>query len=607
MTEFEFSENAYFFRLKEGIDMGKVIKELFLSIEKNKEGSVYAEEKRLPVSHIKDMVYSFKAFKRKLLPPCFAKDTPPDEKYYDRKFAYLLVVEYKNYVVVLKRYIPTIKVLRDVVIPIDYNVLCNMLVGSSTVFKRFSMNNLDMADYAMRGKVVEAENLEAVFSTIGANNFALNSMRIENDGDDFSLAMNLSKVNQYGKKTDFDNLTQWFKLIIDKMEASKKDGIDGYLSIFATPVDYKEEYWAGNLKVKYVLVSLYKLLYEDWVDKLTQTQKKEDGTVVETQIDIDKTCSLFKAALELNDDGSGKYSASFDGGSGTMEIVVHESGISFASKWCNSITLHTKDSAEHSDQHLDEYIRECGLYTVMFDDLRLRYANRQLFCDNKLTGNIDVFLDLFEDDSALIDITSEKGEPSSYKTSMVVFPDKSLFSYIENNYSAPEKIMVCDDLGTEWADHIVIGKDSVALFAAKYKPKSFSASDFQEVVGQAQKNLGVFFPLETQWKQKEKKWKSTYNLNSVKTGINRVRTTGKTSKEAVALWQQAERSLNFKRDVYLVINFISKSELSRHLKNLKKGVDFGEKKEAIPLLWLISSLYATCQEMHIGLHITCQP
>lgn len=607
MNEFEFSENAYFFKLKEGVDMEKTIKDLFKSVDVNREGDVYKEIKRHPAMSIADMNYSFKAFKRKLMPPCFMKGALLHDKFYDRKFAYLLVVEYNNYVVVVKRYIPTIKVLHDVVNPIEYNVLCNMLVSDTTMFKRFSMSNLDIADYAMRGKIVEAENLKAVFSTIGANNFVLNSMRIDNAGKNYSLAMNLSKVNQYGKKTDFVNLTQWFKLIIDKMEASNKAGVSGYLSIFAVPVDYKKEYVADNLKPKIILISLYKLCEEEWIDKITQNVKNADGTTAEVEKSVDEVCVLFRSAMELNDDGFGNYSASIDDKDGAIEIKVQKSGISFASKWCKGITLHSKDTSEYPDQLLDEYIRDNNLFAVMFDDLRLRYANRQLFSDSKLMGNIDVFLELFEEDDALKCTTSEKGAHSSYHDDMVDFPKNSLFNYIENKYNDSNKILVCDDLGTEWADYILIEEDSVAIFAAKHKKLSFSASDFQEVVGQVQKNIGVFYPLDTQWAQKEKKWKATYNLNKAATKIKRVRTKGKTANDAVTKWQKAEKNLNFKRDVYLVVDFISKAVLSKHLKQLQAGINFPEKKEAIPLLWLISSLYATCQELHTGLHIICQP
>ena len=198
-------------------------------------------------------------------------------------------------------------------------------------------------------------------------------------------------------------------------------------------------------------------------------------------------------------------------------------------------------------------------------------------------------------------------ERDRLKAADTYFPQKSLFAYIEKEYKQADSIIVCDDLGTEWADYIRVSEDSVALFAAKHKGCCFSASAFQEVVGQAQKNLGTFFPLSTTWKRKETKWSGLYQLDGISTNITRVRTPGKTAKEAIDYWKKAERKGNYQRDLYLVIDFLSKQELEDNLLKLKQGRDFAQKKEAVPMLWLISSLWASCQELNIKLHITCRP
>lgn len=104
------------------------------------------------------------------------------------------------------------------------------------------------------------------------------------------------------------------------------------------------------------------------------------------------------------------------------------------------------------------------------------------------------------------------------------------------------------------------------------------------------------------------KWNDVYRLDGVETHIRRVRTEGKSSREAVDMWRKAEKGLNYRKNVYLVIDFISKKKLTECLPRLRhEGNVFREKKEAIQILWLLSSLYASCQELHIGLHITCRP
>ena len=85
-----------------------------------------------------------------------------------------------------------------------------------------------------------------------------------------------------------------------------------------------------------------------------------------------------------------------------------------------------------------------------------------------------------------------------------------------------------------------------------------------------------------------------------------MRTPDKTAKEAIDLWKKAEKKANYKRDLYIVIDFLSKDELSKNLMKLKQSRPFAKRKEAIPMLWLISSLWSSCQELNIRLHITCQ-
>lgn len=611
MEEFEFNENANFYQIAEGVDMDIVIGSVFENaVDKNKVGNLYDKRKRWAVG-IDGMIYSFLAYKRKMRPACFDKDTTVEDKWYEIKFAYLLIVEYAGYVAVIKKNIPTIRVLRKAVTPIDYNVLCNVLVDDTTVYKKFGIDNLDISDFAIRSKVLEAENLESVFSTIGANNFLLGSLRLTNSEGTFSLAMNQSKINQYNStKFDFDVVLGWVKKIVDLLIACDGGVISNYLSVFATPVDYLKEYRAGNLNAHSVLVSLYHL-YNEGLSHIERCWKEDDEDKSE-RISVHDLCSVFQYAFSLQDNGEGNYSAPV-GEWGVLNVIVSERGISLHGEWMKQVYLYwennqgTEDHVEENEEkdNLFDYIRDNGLYTVMFNDPILKYSNRKLFKDHRLTGNIDVFLDLFEDDGRLVGMSDEKGKHLS--TTDTKFADDTLFGYIEDKFADEESIMVCDDLGTEWADHIRIGEDSVSIFAAKHKNECFSASAFQEVVGQAQKNLGVFFPQESQWKRKLAKWNDVYRLHDVETHIRRIRTDGKTSQEAVDMWKRAERTLNFRRDVYLVVDFISKKKLTDCLIKLKDGVDFREKKEAIPILWLISSLYASCQELHIGLHITCVP
>ena len=265
MRKFEFSENALFFKLKDGRSISDdIIDHVFAdALNVDKEDDLYDERRRKSFSKARNMKYSFLAFVRKLRPTCFKEGTKVEDKLWERRFAYLLIVEYKNYVSIVKSNIKSIRKIRSEVDPIDYNILCRIFTDNETKYRRFGINNLDISDYAMRSKVLEAENLKSVFSTIGANNYALGSYRLTNTVGSYSVGFSQSKINHLNDNAPFNDLLLWMKWVIDEIMANEGKEIDNYLSVFATPVNYIKEYDSGNLQAKYILVSLYRLYDEN--------------------------------------------------------------------------------------------------------------------------------------------------------------------------------------------------------------------------------------------------------------------------------------------------------------------------------------------------------
>ena len=72
-------------------------------------------------------------------------------------------------------------------------------------------------------------------------------------------------------------------------------------------------------------------------------------------------------------------------------------------------------------------------------------------------------------------------------------------------------------------------------------------------------------------------------------------------------YQSTIKNPYLKRECYLVINFISKSELQNNLNQLRDGVNFAQKNETIQILWFISSLVSSCKEVNVDAYICCKP
>lgn len=614
INDFIFHEIASFYKFKEELSNYQkdlLIKRLFKAIiDKGIEGEKYIDIKR---SIHDDVVYSFLAYKRLAKPTCFDDDYQPDTKWLERKFAFLLIIEYGNYVVVSKRNIPSIKILRDSLDVIDYETIRSALVTENAKFQRFGMTNTDVSDSAMRSKTVEADNLEDVFPAVGANTFKLNSYRMAlphsegNDDELVSITMNLSKINQIGVRDKWKSFIDWSKRMVDVIKAYHHGETNSFLSIFAQPVDYVTEFSSGHLIPNALLFQMSSLINDKRIIGVSR-KRIDEGVDPKEEIDKSLLFAKYHTAFEIAADEGGRFSAKSD-----EEVIatfdVTENGISLHSDEMENMWLIIRNDVETSDEEEDEenllgYLVKNGLYVIHFENPSLKYSGGVLYRDSTLWGRLEEFLDVFEDDKDLCNTKTEKGNFTEEQTS---FDRDSLFSYCEQKYSEDGKIMVCDDLGTEWGDYILIGKNSVSFYAAKHKGLCFSASAFQEVVGQAQKNLGVFFPLDSMLDSKRDKWSMNYIQFGVHTSIPRVRTVGRTAEDAVSMWKKALNSANYRRDVFLVIDFISKKRLSDCLQKLKDGENIPEKKEAIPILWILSAFISACQNMNIGVHITCQP
>ncbi|MCW3162495.1 hypothetical protein, partial [Chryseobacterium oryctis] len=242
-------------------------------------------------------------------------------------------------------------------------------------------------------------------------------------------------------------------------------------------------------------------------------------------------------------------------------------------------------------------------YIITFDNPEFIYSNRKLFKDNRLLGNLDATLKIFITHPELENVTSEKG---IFRSDSEEFDTQSVFGFVENKFKTKYEYFVCDDLSKEWADHIGLDEESIAFYHSKYKNSAFSASDFQDIVGQALKNLGNLSPSDNQWDIKENLWNNLYNNDSVQTQINRIR-TGQNSNDTIAYFKKVKGYPNIKKQVHIVINFISKSGLENKLQQLKNGESFRERNEVIQILWFISSLISSCFEANTEVYIHCKP
>lgn len=159
---------------------------------------------------------------------------------------------------------------------------------------------------------------------------------------------------------------------------------------------------------------------------------------------------------------------------------------------------------------------------------------------------------------------------------------------------------MCDDLGDEWADYIEFETSSpkIRLMHCKFGKRSTSASQLQEVVAQAIKNIGRVSYNGADLERKLENWRSPY-ANS---RITRIRTAHAESELRINAMRMIESPF-YEREIAIVTPFLSKSELVKAFQDVSSGVLVSH--HVPQLIWLLSGFVSACKEAAVKPTIFC--
>ncbi|MDA8233378.1 MAG: hypothetical protein M0Z31_00955 [Clostridia bacterium] len=572
------SENAYFYKKNPEKNLSSTkIETIFRTVSRDKSGHYYLNEIRrgfqLGQAHIN---YSVCVFKFKS-PPSFLDDDLQKEV----KFAYLLIVEYMDYVIINKKNISGLdKLLGEYISGLDYSTISQLYISDNTAFEKFTMNNMDISDKVIRRRNIEAINLKDSFAPLSAGKYILNSMRVRNSGNRYSLSFNVSRINKLGKRVNADEYFAWVIQVVDKIRVH--NNTQSYLDHFAIPLEFNEQVEA--LKPNSILFTL---------EELHEHEDLECSYVYngrEKRISLNKIISTLAKSFEIETEERDELRKFFVNiGQKKASLRVNRNSFSIVSEKLKLVQLKFSGN-EQID--LQTYINKNQLFIICFEDIDFVYSSKKLFKDSALRSNLEYFLGIFKPFPELSNITQEKGGVNPNST---FFDTNSLFSFTENVLASTSDYLVCDDFGDEWADYISIKSDeNIVFFHAKKGKEGLSASNFHEVVSQAQKNLGNMFSSSVTLGKKREKWTSYYSGSN----IPRLR-KGDDFDGLIESYKKTLLLPNTRKEIYLVVNFISKSSLERQVTRLKNEQTV--RPQIIQIIWLLSSLVLSCKVLLITL------
>lgn len=249
---------------------------------------------------------------------------------------------------------------------------------------------------------------------------------------------------------------------------------------------------------------------------------------------------------------------------------------------------------------LIDLINRLGCFSIGFSDYSYIYMNKRIYKNASIQNDFNSILSILCPLEEIESVTSEKGY--GYDGESTDFESTSMFGVVEKIIFNGADFLLCDDFGNEWADHIAIQGNKISYIHSKCNEgkSMLSASKFQEVIGQAVKNIGNMNPDDDMISRKME----TMNGKWGQTGIDRCRIG--TPNDYERLYKKLRYNPNKIQEICLAVNYLSKSDLVDAFDKIRNNEEFMQKNYVIQLVWLLSGFISACKDADLNCRIFCR-
>lgn len=517
-----------------------------------------------------------------------------DDSYEDRIYAYIVLIEIDQYLVVMSKSCSTyLQYMKDNFQLVDVNEL-SKLIGKNADFQKISLRNMTVSEKAIRNRSLESNDLKGAFSSHSAGRAVPSQLKVRELGQTKSISGS-GRFVESSPRQSIEEIVEWACVQIQLIENASENE---FLKLFAKKVSLDHVLSICNPAALLIDISAIEDRIEHGVISIKYERKrkingqsKRDKKIIDVPDGIYK--KLFSKLGMVYELDTNLNLINFEG---TSKINRNKRTLSIYSKLLRNFKIEENGKIES----LLSYINKKGLFCLTFDNPIYMYCLDNCFEDVSGISEIDSILAMLIPKKDIEKVKSEKG---SFDTDQTEFSKDSMFSFIENVHSNDDYIF-CDDLGSEWADHIVIDrKDSSINFIHSKFSKEFtnSASKLQDVVGQGIKNLGIMHFSSQEIIDKYKVSSSEFYKNDgIQTKISRIR------RESGNFYKDIDLILKnpkLHRKCILSCNFISKSRIEKELNKIKKGNKVAG--HITQWLWILSSFSHAAKDAGVFPMIYC--
>lgn len=543
---------------------------------------------------------------------CFAYDRPVpflDGETMDRVHGFLLLVERGETIALFKAALDVTNAFkRSFLEPLGRSRVERAIARHDAVFEKLSLRNMTTSPFALRSKILEARDLQNAMATSSATRFIPQGYRVRREDGSYSATPSTGRITMRADRASCQEAVDWARQIFDLLDDETCEA-SPFIRTFARSIELSQ--LSGDVRPTYFAVDTMGLAEsifeaEDPVRLVRQTdeagwQQLSKGEVEAIIVDLDRTYDVVIVDSEIRLEYDGAYA-------GTLRFNKTRIALKRLSvPAIETFFVERTGYAVGTDPDrvpLTRYLDAEDLVTVLFSDLALAYVNGSLFRDDAMVGGGAEFLRHLQPREELVAATDEKG---ACVDGQGEFDADSVFGIVADGL-VTDDILICDDLGDEWADFIGVSTltspPMVSFYHAKHGTQSLSASAFHEAVGQGIKNLGSLSLSGERMARKYASWDDVYRKDGAETAIRRYMRGG-TRNQIEQLIAATVGAPDVVRRVFIVTSSLSRADVANGFARAASGQSV--RPNFVQLYWILMGFFSACAEVGAIGYVACRP
>ncbi|WP_447727218.1 hypothetical protein [Sphingomonas koreensis] len=597
--------SAYFYRRKKPLSAAAIAR-LFRDVRdaaRKPKNDLF----RLVRQENEGSLYSAISFSHERAPGFLTRDASR----YDRVHGFLLLVERGDYVAIFKSGLelpPSF--VSEYLTPANPSSVEAAIATAEAVFERVQVKSTSISKEGVKKKVLEASDLANSMPMASAGGFFTQAYSVKRDDGHYSATPSTARIAQRGDRTEVEIAINWAATVIDQLAAAG-DTASSFIRNFARRLDLSNlAKDTAPIQFAIDVPQLTELLLAE--EPVLRLVRKNDATEAYHRLGAAEVQALLDGIDDAFPVHRGRPDYRIKRGNRSIGTLRFNKGrialrhLDLAS--FRGLDVESEDTLLGEDANrrpFMRYIDRENLFTILFSEPSIAYINGELFRNEAMLDGGANFTRHLLPIAALASATSEKGTFTEQSTE---FSPNSVFRTIVDTIAANDDILVCDDLGDEWADFIGLNTQSrppsINFYHGKHGEPGLGASDFHVAVSQAQKNLGRLELRAADMGQKYQSWAQSYESGKgVKTNIAKL-VRGGPMQNVEARVSDVRGAPDAVRRVYIVTSSLSKSAVEDAFSDIAGGAR--PKPYFVQLYWLLTGYFSQCADMGAVGFIICR-